>query len=329
MRSSTLHSLSFALALAMAGCGASGPSPQLVDARRAYDQARMTPSMRLAPDRLLDAQRALERAERAHDDDANSTAERHLAYLAERKAEQAMAYARWKDANQRALAADQRYRLLLERKARAASAREEAAEDELARKRSELAAVRQELAAKGQVLDERTRQLRLREQELAGKTAELEAEEKARQDAEQQAHAAMQSLREMAMVKEEARGLVITLSGSVLFRSDQSVLLPIAREQLGRVAAALKEVEDGQTIVIEGHTDSRASSSYNLELSRNRADAVRAYLVSQGVPPERITAIGKGEAEPVASNQSPEGRANNRRVEIIVSPPAAAVRTPR
>jgi outer membrane protein OmpA-like peptidoglycan-associated protein len=125
----------------------------------------------------------------------------------------------------------------------------------------------------------------------------------------------------VAKVKEDARGIVITLSGSILFRTDQSTLLPIARVHLDRVAEALREVGEAQTIVIEGHTDSRASTTYNLELSRARAETVRAHLVSRGVPADRIEAIGQGESDPVASNASAEGRANNRRVEIIVSPP--------
>jgi outer membrane protein OmpA-like peptidoglycan-associated protein len=72
--------------------------------------------------------------------------------------------------------------------------------------------------------------------------------------------------------------------------------------------------------VVEGHTDSQGSESYNLTLSQNRADAVRAYLVSRGYNANRIEAHGIGKARPVSENGTAEGRANNRRVEIIVAP---------
>ena len=72
-------------------------------------------------------------------------------------------------------------------------------------------------------------------------------------------------------------------------------------------------------IVVEGYTDSVGSDATNQKLSKDRAESVRAYLVSKGVPSEKITSVGKGEANPVASNDTPEGRANNRRVEIVVA----------
>jgi outer membrane protein OmpA-like peptidoglycan-associated protein len=70
--------------------------------------------------------------------------------------------------------------------------------------------------------------------------------------------------------------------------------------------------------VVEGHTDSVGSDSKNLDLSQKRADSVREYLVSRGVKSGAISSIGKGESVPVADNKSPEGRANNRRVEIVI-----------
>jgi hypothetical protein len=70
--------------------------------------------------------------------------------------------------------------------------------------------------------------------------------------------------------------------------------------------------------LVEGHTDDRGSDATNQQLSQKRADAVREYLESRGVPAERMRSVGRGESNPVASNDNPEGRANNRRVEIIV-----------
>jgi outer membrane protein OmpA-like peptidoglycan-associated protein len=129
----------------------------------------------------------------------------------------------------------------------------------------------------------------------------------------------MASLEEMGKVKEEARGTVITLDGSVLFASGKYDLLPIARQKLTDIAHALKD-QGFKKITVEGHTDSRGSESTNRMLSENRAMAVRTLLVSEGIEPDKITAIGLGESRPIADNSTPEGRANNRRVEIIVVP---------
>jgi outer membrane protein OmpA-like peptidoglycan-associated protein len=152
----------------------------------------------------------------------------------------------------------------------------------------------------------------------------LEAERQARAQAEAQARQAMAELERMANVRRESRGLVITLSGQVLFVTDQATLLPAARTSLDSVVAALKGVkpETGK-VVIEGHTDSTGARGYNLELSQKRAQAVRDYLVSHGVPGDLLTTQGLGPDRPVANNRSPEGRANNRRVEIVIPSGAA------
>lgn len=149
--------------------------------------------------------------------------------------------------------------------------------------------------------------------------ASLGHEKRARIDAERRARAAIRSLEEVARIKEERRELVITLSGAVLFKSGQVDLLPIARESLAKVAEVLKNQGEDANIVVEGHTDDRGSTRMNDNLSQARAAAVRLYLVSLGVDARRIASVGRGESEPIASNATPEGRANNRRVEIHVS----------
>jgi outer membrane protein OmpA-like peptidoglycan-associated protein len=137
---------------------------------------------------------------------------------------------------------------------------------------------------------------------------------------------ALAALRAFATVNDTERGLVITVPAEVMFRVGSDQLLPRAREKLDSIVDALDDLEPTQSLVIEGHTDSSGSSVYNRELSERRALAVRAYLVSQGVGAERIIALGRGEDEPVASNAGAEGRANNRRVEIVVSPAAVSRR---
>jgi outer membrane protein OmpA-like peptidoglycan-associated protein len=154
--------------------------------------------------------------------------------------------------------------------------------------------------------------------EIMKNTAEkLSTEKQARIDAEKIAADALADLARLAAVKEEARGLVITLSGSVLFASNESTLLPAAMDRLNKVADALLVTKE-RSLTIEGYTDSQGSTDYNLVLSQKRADVVRTYLISRGYPGNLIQARGIGEGSPVADNNSAEGRANNRRVEIVV-----------
>jgi outer membrane protein OmpA-like peptidoglycan-associated protein len=127
-------------------------------------------------------------------------------------------------------------------------------------------------------------------------------------------------LAKIASVKQEARGMVITLSGSVLFASAKSDLLPAAQIKLNDVANALIKEDPLSKIVVEGHTDSQGAAAYNQDLSQRRAQAVRDYLVSRGIAGDRVTSQGFGPSRSIAENTSAEGRANNRRVEIVVQP---------
>jgi outer membrane protein OmpA-like peptidoglycan-associated protein len=122
----------------------------------------------------------------------------------------------------------------------------------------------------------------------------------------------------LAQVKEEANETIVTLSGAVLFKTGQSQLLPLAEHVLDQVASALKQLEDSQVVIIKGHTDSPGADDMSLKLSQARSDAVRSYLNSQGVRASELESVGKGEAEPIADNGTAEGRANNRRVEIVI-----------
>jgi len=154
--------------------------------------------------------------------------------------------------------------------------------------------------------------------EIANKAkTDLAIEQKARLDADKRTAEAQAALAKLAAVKEEERGLVITLSGSVLFASGKSALLPAAQNRLNQVADALMATKE-RSLIVEGHTDSQGSSSSNQDLSQQRANAVRSYIISRGYPGDLITAQGIGEDRPVANNASTEGRANNRRVEIII-----------
>ena len=104
----------------------------------------------------------------------------------------------------------------------------------------------------------------------------------------------------------------------VYFAMDPAELRDDARRVLDRVGEALTAGElNGFGFLVEGHTDDRGSPGYNDSLSQRRARSVRAYLVSVGVPKDRIKTVGRGESIPVASNQTPDGRRRNRRVEIV------------
>ena len=157
------------------------------------------------------------------------------------------------------------------------------------------------------------------ESQLSSTQAALDTERQKRQEAEQRAASALKSLAEVAKVNEESRGTVITLPGGVLFPSGGKTLSPSARQALDQVAQALTAQPSEAQIVIEGHTDARGADDKNQALSQQRAESVRDYLVQKGVDARHVAAIGKGEAAPIADNESAEGRATNRRVEIVVS----------
>jgi outer membrane protein OmpA-like peptidoglycan-associated protein len=150
---------------------------------------------------------------------------------------------------------------------------------------------------------------------------QLAVAQKARLAAEKTTAETQAELAALIATKDDQRGEVFTLSGGLLFRSNESTLMPGAETQLERLVKALAATED-RNIVVEGYTDSQGSDDHNLDLSRRRAEAVRNYLVRSGYPADRILAEGIGESRPIADNSTSEGRANNRRVEIVLGPQA-------
>ncbi len=169
------------------------------------------------------------------------------------------------------------------------------------------------------------------ERVAAQQEAERRAEERAREAAlAQQRRAEQQRRDDQALARERLktqlssilnasespRGLVVRLS-DLSFDSGRHELRPEAREQLARIAGVLLSVPD-LAIVVEGHTDDVGSEETNQMLSERRAAAVSTYLVQQGIVPAHVTARGYGELQPVASNQTPDGRRQNRRVELVI-----------
>jgi outer membrane protein OmpA-like peptidoglycan-associated protein len=279
MSSPTPHVL-ILLLCALAGCGLSPPPRQLVDARAAYNEARLGKAAELAPAELHTAKVSLNAAEQAYLDDPESAETYTLSYVALRTAELVKVQAETK-----------RYKAELDESQRETDRLES---DEIARTRSELIRTKHELAS----------------------------ERQAREAAEGREHDALQKLAQAAAlsVKEEPRGTVIVLPGSVLFTSGEYALTGEAQQKLGMIADTLTPQARSHDIVVEGHTDSKGTPTSNQVLSENRARAVMDYLIARGVPAGSITSVGIGQARPVADNATAEGRANNRRVEIIIKP---------
>lgn len=281
----------FALALLAGGCAGAPPS-NLVDARAAYQRASSGPAAELAPAQLHVARTSLNLAEQTYEVEGNSPNARDRAYVAMRKAELAEVQARISRTNQETAA-------IQERGAKAEQAQYAATAEELARTRAQLTSARDV---------------------NADQASKLQTEIERRKQAEAAQQQALDALAKIENVKQDARGTVITLSGSVIFPSGKSELLPSARGKLGEVAAALSQGDPASKIVVEGHTDSVGGDAMNQALSLRRAEAVRNELIAQGVSGSRVSVEGFGPSRPVADNDSPAGRANNRRVEIVVQP---------
>ncbi|HEY9094216.1 MAG TPA: OmpA family protein [Hydrogenophaga sp.] len=111
--------------------------------------------------------------------------------------------------------------------------------------------------------------------------------------------------------------MAVNLQAETLFDFDKSVIKPAGKAALDALVADLGKV-NVETVIAVGHTDAIGTNDYNQKLSIRRVEAVKAYLVSKGVPADQIKTEGRGESEPVASNQTREGRSKNRRVEIEV-----------
>ncbi len=303
---------------------ASVPPPELIHARQAYLHASTGQAAQLVPAELHKAQAALDIAEQSFKDDPNSFRTRDLAYVADRKAKLAEALAVTVAGNATTAEANKDYQATQTQIVKNTKDSLATSERSSALKSEQLATEQKARAD----ADDKTEaaQASLAKEKLARTDADnkmvmaqvdLAAEQKARAEADNRTAQAQADLAKLAAVKEEARGLVITLSGSVLFASDKSELLPTAQNRLSQVADALLQTKE-RKLTVEGHTDSQGSSSYNQDLSQRRADAVRSYIISRGYPGDLIQANGIGKDRPIADNASPEGRANNRRVEIIV-----------
>jgi outer membrane protein OmpA-like peptidoglycan-associated protein len=279
----------------LAGCAATVPR-ELVNAREAYQRVSTGATAQVAPAELHIAHVALTKAEQSFLKNSGSFETRDLAYIAQRRAEIAEVTA--------SISIEQKNQSL------AGIEYQETQGRIVADTKLDLNQARGDLAASELNGEITADQLAASERNGEITANQLAASQKLAADSQA-------ALARLAAVRDEPRGTVITLSGSVLFASDQVTLLPQARTRLDQVAEVLLTLSE-RNITIEGHTDSQGTETHNLELSQGRADAVRNYLTQRGYQPDRIQAHGMGEGRPIADNGNPEGRANNRRVEIII-----------
>ena len=185
------------------------------------------------------------------------------------------------------------------------------------------AAAEQQAAARAQADAAAAEAQAQAERARAAQAAAEQSAQQATQQAEQVRERLRAQLNAVLQTTETARGLIVNMS-DVLFDFNKYTLKPEAREKLAKVSGILIAYP-GLKVQVEGYTDSIGSYEYNLKLSEQRADGVRDYLVAQSVAYESVTAKGYGKNDPVADNSSDSGRAQNRRVELVVSGSAIGV----
>ena len=248
-----------------------------------------------------DKKAAEEREAKARADAIAEVQRRQDAEKARQQAEAAKAEAlRMQQEAQQAAAEAARQKAEAEKASAAALAQQQSAEAAAAQAaRDRAAALEQQRAAQAEA--EKARQAAAQaESEKAQLRAQLLAQ-----------------LNSILQTRDSARGLIVNMS-DVLFDTGSYTLKPGAREKLAKISGIVL-AHPGLTLQIEGHTDSVGGDDFNQQLSERRADSVRDFLAQQGVPASSITARGFGKSQPVASNDTPEGRQRNRRVELVVN----------
>jgi len=255
--------------------------------------------------------------------EATETAEEARLMAVKQKAEdEAQAAAAAREAKARADAEAE-----AKRRAEAETARAEAekAKAEAVRLKQEAEAAAEEAARQKAAAEKATAEAVAQQQLLAAETEKARSaaaqSENLRQQAENEKQELrarlLQQLNSILATRDSARGLVANMS-DVLFRSGSFELLAGARERLAKVSGIVLAYPSLH-VAVEGHTDSVGSDEYNQQLSERRAQAVRDYFVQQGINSSAVEAHGYGKTEPIASNETAEGRQQNRRVELILS----------
>ncbi len=295
-----------------------GEDARLISVRRANEEAlaaERANNERRTGELERTAQNELELRRRAEDEAA---AKARAASLAEQQADAARRNALQVQEQTTTLIAEKERQMALERERAALAANESAQRQAQFQAEAEKARLAAEEA--------RREEARVRE-ESASRQRSLEAETARARDAAERAEAERAKMRSelirqlnvVLATRETARGLIVNMS-DVLFDTGLHTLRPGAREKLSRIAGIIL-VHPDMKIEVEGHTDSVGSVDLNQRLSERRADAVRTYLIAQGVDANTIVARGFGKSMPVADNTTAAGRQANRRVELVVNGP--------
>ena len=282
-----MHTVVPVVVLVLAGCSG---LPERVDsleqARDSIATVEQQPlAGRVAARELAAAREALDEADRAYEEREALPVIEHHAYIAQRYADisnELVAEANAREEVERS--EEDRNRIIADARAR---------EAEVAAREAEATARELEVQARA-----------AEEQRRAAETAQARNED-------------LQRELEDLEARETDRGLVLTL-GDVLFDTGEATLKPGAATTIDRLAQFMRDYPE-RSVRIEGHTDAMGSDDANLGLSERRARAVREALVARGLDAARIATLGFGEARPIAGNETPGGRQQNRRVEIVVS----------
>jgi outer membrane protein OmpA-like peptidoglycan-associated protein len=289
-------SLAGFLLLIVWACAHSPPPQDLADARKYFEAAQTIQAGQLAPDQYLDAKESLKEAEKAwanelmtYDDVLN-----HKILMAKLKTETLLLTAQ--DINNR-------------KKFEALKAEREdffnkhkMAKDTLTNRQETLLSKEKELAEMQRKLSEAQERLAQLEKERENLRKEL-----------------LLVVAQLGEIRETDRGLIVSLS-NIIFSFNQWNLKPGAQKNLAKLAILLNEYPD-RSILLEGHTDSVGDEEYNESLSQKRAVAVRDFLVRQGVSPSKLYVRGYGERYPLVTNDTKEGRQQNRRVDMVILDP--------
>ena len=311
---------------------------QLAEAENAVEIARLAGAEKYAADTFQHAQQDLQNAQdfltRGGNRKESETNAREAAQMAEDARLITVRKIRQEELDNERAAQEQR---AAEAQKKAEEAAAQAQQDEARRKQAEEARLQaeearneaQQLAAQSArakaEADAALQQAEAARQQALQQQQAAKAEADRMREAAQQSEAEKSQLRErlrqqfaaILETRETARGLIVNIN-DVLFDFDKYTLKPGAREKLAKVSGILLAYP-GLKVQLEGHTDSVGGDDYNMTLSQQRADAVRDYLVSQGVAAASLTSVGMGKADPVATNDTAAGRQQNRRVEMVVS----------
>lgn len=276
-----------------------------------------------APLALAEAERALRQAETATGDETRRI---HLVYMADRRVQIARAVAQreqleaelqqlGEDRNAMLLKASQLEAEMARLEAERARVMSEAREEDARRAREEALEAQQREAASVRDAEQAIEEAQQAKALAASSVTEAQLARREADLAMEQADTLRRQLENLQLRQTES-GVVVTL-GDVLFQSGETQLREEAMASLVEVVDLLQSEPD-KDIRIEGHTDSTGDSETNLEISERRANAVLDALVSLGVDPARFTTAGMGEDFPIASNETEEGRSQNRRVDVIL-----------